>query len=77
MKCPVCLHQDTKVIDSRASSDNKAIRRRRECLKCGFRFSTYEQIELLNLYVIKKSGEISDSEMKVVERAIKIQLELK
>jgi len=57
MKCPSCGNIESKVIDSRASSDNKAIRRRRECLKCGFRFSTYEQIELLNLYVIKKSGE--------------------
>ncbi len=56
MRCPSCQHVDSKVVDSRASSDASAIRRRRECLDCGFRFSTYEQIELLNLNVIKKNG---------------------
>ena len=56
MKCPVCLHQDTKVIDSRVAVDGFSIRRRRECLKCNFRFSTYEEIELLDLMVIKRDG---------------------
>ena len=49
MKCPVCLHEDTKVIDSRTASDGFSIRRRRECLKCNFRFSTYEEMEILDL----------------------------
>ncbi len=56
MKCPVCYHQDTKVIDSRLSGDGFCIRRRRECLKCGFRFSTYEEVELLGLTILKNDG---------------------
>jgi transcriptional repressor NrdR len=57
MKCPVCYHQDTKVVDSRVAGDGFSIRRRRECLKCGFRYSTYEEIELLELTVIKRDGQ--------------------
>lgn len=56
MKCPACHHPDTKVLDSRVSSDGIAIRRRRECLKCGFRFSTREEIEILDLIIIKRDG---------------------
>jgi transcriptional repressor NrdR len=56
MKCPVCYFEDTKVVDSRAAGDGLSIRRRRECLKCGFRFSTYEEIEILDLMVIKRDG---------------------
>jgi transcriptional repressor NrdR len=56
MKCPVCYFEDTKVIDSRVAGDGLSIRRRRECLKCGFRFSTYEEIEILDLMIIKRDG---------------------
>jgi len=56
MICPVCYHKDTKVIDSRISSDGLSIRRRRECLKCEFRFSTNEEMEILGLTVNKRSG---------------------
>ncbi len=56
MKCPICYFVDTKVVDSRAASDGLSIRRRRECLKCGFRFSTYEEIELLELIIVKRDG---------------------
>jgi transcriptional repressor NrdR len=56
MKCPVCNYQETKVIDSREGSDGMTIRRRRDCLKCGFRFSTYEQVELLEVNVLKRDG---------------------
>ncbi|HED36694.1 MAG TPA: transcriptional repressor NrdR [Ignavibacteria bacterium] len=56
MKCPVCYHEDTKVVDSRVASDGLSIRRRRECLKCGFRFSTYEEIEILDLTIVKNNG---------------------
>ncbi len=56
MKCPVCYYQDTKVIDSRVASDGLSIRRRRECLKCGFRFSTYEEMEILDLSIVKRDG---------------------
>jgi transcriptional repressor NrdR len=56
MKCPVCYFEDTKVIDSRVALDGLSIRRRRQCLKCDFRFSTYEEMELLDLMIIKKDG---------------------
>lgn len=56
MRCPVCNYKDTKVVDSRLSSDGATIRRRRECEKCGYRFSTLEEIELLDLTVIKRDG---------------------
>ena len=56
MKCPFCGHQEDKVVDSRASSEGAAIRRRRECLACGKRFTTYEHIEEHRLMVIKKDG---------------------
>ncbi|MGI5827179.1 MAG: transcriptional regulator NrdR [Patescibacteria group bacterium] len=56
MKCPICYFDDTKVIDSRAATDGLSIRRRRECLKCGFRFSTYEEVEILDLMIVKRDG---------------------
>ena len=56
MKCPFCLHEDDKVIDSRSSNEGKSVRRRRECLKCKKRFTTYEYIEEVPLMVIKKDG---------------------
>ena len=56
MKCPACDYPDTKVIDSRLAADEVAIRRRRECLKCDFRFSTYEEVEILDLAVVKRDG---------------------
>ena len=56
MKCPFCGHQEDKVVDSRASSDGAAIRRRRECMACGKRFTTYEHVEEQGLMVIKKDG---------------------
>lgn len=56
MRCPYCGHPESKVIDSRASDEINAIRRRRECLDCQKRFTTYEQIEATPLIVIKKDG---------------------
>lgn len=56
MKCPVCYHDDTKVVDSRATNEGLSIRRRRECLQCNFRFSTYEEMEILDLTVVKRGG---------------------
>ena len=54
MKCPFCSAADTKVIDSRPAEDNCSIRRRRQCVICGKRFTTYEKLETLPLMVIKK-----------------------
>jgi len=56
MKCPACNFNDTKVVDSRVATDGFSIRRRRECLKCNFRFSTYEEMEILNLTIVKRDG---------------------
>ncbi len=56
MKCPFCNHLEDKVIDSRPTDENLAIRRRRECIRCGSRFTTYEKIENTPLFVIKKDG---------------------
>lgn len=54
MKCPYCGYSESKVIDSRPTDENERIRRRRECLKCGKRFTTYEVIETVPIVVIKK-----------------------
>ena len=56
MKCPFCGDQDSKVVDSRHSEDGLSIRRRRECLKCQRRFTTYEIVESLPIIVIKRDG---------------------
>ena len=56
MKCPYCGEQDSKVIDSRHSEDGSSIRRRRECLSCQKRFTTYETVESLPIIVVKKDG---------------------
>ena len=56
MKCPFCGDQDSKVVDSRHSEDGSSIRRRRECLKCQRRFTTYEIVESLPIIVVKRDG---------------------
>jgi transcriptional repressor NrdR len=56
MKCPYCSYEESKVIDSRSADEGSSIRRRRECLSCAKRFTTYEMIEKLPLVVIKKDG---------------------
>lgn len=56
MKCPFCGAQESKVIDSRHSEDNASIRRRRECLDCQRRFTTYEILEHLPIFVVKRDG---------------------
>jgi transcriptional repressor NrdR len=56
MKCPACGHMEDRVIDSRSAKEGQAIRRRRECLKCRRRFTTYETVETTPLLVIKKDG---------------------
>jgi len=56
MRCPKCGCDESKVVDSRPSENNDAIRRRRECTSCGFRFTTYERREEMPILVIKKDG---------------------
>jgi len=71
MKCPMCLNTDTKVVDSRPVEESAAIRRRRECEKCEFRFSTYEQIEILDLSVLKRDGLRQSYSREKLERGLR------
>jgi len=56
MKCPFCSYEESKVVDSRSTDDNNTIRRRRECLGCGKRYTTYEKIEDIPILVVKKDS---------------------
>jgi transcriptional repressor NrdR len=75
MRCPVCYYEDSKVIDSRVASDGLSIRRRRECLKCGFRFSTYEEVEILDLAVVKRDGRKESYSREKIVKGLKRALE--
>ena len=57
MRCPVCVHADTRVVDSRSADEDTSIRRRRECGECGHRFTTFERLEEVPLIVVKRSGD--------------------
>ena len=72
MKCPFCNSLESKVVDSRSSQDSRAIRRRRECLSCHERFTTYERIEEFHPMVVKKGGRReSFNRNKIVEGIVK------
>ncbi|OGE82754.1 MAG: transcriptional regulator NrdR [Candidatus Doudnabacteria bacterium RIFCSPLOWO2_01_FULL_44_21] len=71
MKCPNCQNDDTKVLDSRPISDGMAIRRRRECSKCGTRFSTHEEMEILDLAVVKRDGSTEAYMREKIEAGIR------
>lgn len=75
MRCPACLHDDTKVLDSREMDEGMATRRRRECPQCEFRFSTKEQVEILNLKVKKHSGKLEPYSTEKIARGLHIALE--
>lgn len=75
MICPFCGHNETKVVDSRDTNDGKAIRRRRECEKCQARFSTYEEMEIMKLTVIKRDGSRQDYDRQKIEIGIHKALE--
>lgn len=64
MKCPSCQHNNTRVLDSRPVDEGKSIRRRRECEKCGYRFTTFEKVEEIPLIVVKKK----EQEKSLAER---------
>ena len=70
MKCPYCGHPESKVIDSRPADENASIRRRRECLSCARRFTTYETVESLPIVVIKKAGSRQSFDRKKVLRGM-------
>lgn len=71
MRCPFCNYEGTKVIDSRDTQEGRAIRRRRECEKCQARFSTYEEVEIFRLQVIKKDGSRQEYDRNKIERGLR------
>lgn len=70
MKCIFCDFQESKVVDSRPVEDNVAIRRRRECLACGKRFTTYEKVESIPLLVVKKDGSRESFDIEKIKRGV-------
>ena len=71
MRCPACANDDDKVVDSRANEDGTAIRRRRECLVCGHRFTTFERCEEVPMLVLKRSGDRVPFDAAKVESGIR------
>lgn len=69
MRCPRCHHNNSRVIDSRQADDGRAIRRRRECENCSYRFTTFERIEAAPLLVIKKNGDREEFNRDKILRA--------
>lgn len=72
MRCPFCFNDDTQVKDSRPTEDNSAIRRRRLCVGCGSRFTTFERVQLRELTVLKKSGRRAPFDREKLTRSIQI-----
>ena len=72
MKCPFCGKEGTAVKDSRTTDDNSAIRRRRECVECGSRFTTFERVQLRELIVVKKNGEKTPFDRDKLYRSVEI-----
>ncbi len=74
MRCPFCGSDDTQVKDSRPTEDNTAIRRRRHCIACESRFTTFERVQLRDLMVVKKSGARATFDREKLLRSISIAL---
>jgi transcriptional repressor NrdR len=74
VRCPFCNHADNKVVDSRVSKDASVIRRRRQCLACDQRFTTYERVEELETYVVKRDGSREPFDRAKIERGIMLSL---
>ena len=72
MKCPKCGNDDDKVLDSRSSKDSAVVRRRRECLKCGYRFTTHEEIDRDELFVVKRDGRRELFQREKLEKSVRI-----
>jgi transcriptional repressor NrdR len=70
MKCPFCNNKDTQVLESRTGEDGHGIRRRRECSKCGKRFTTHEEVKKAVLWIIKKDGKREPFDKEKVKRGI-------
>lgn len=74
MRCPFCQNEDTQVKDSRPTEDRSAIRRRRFCAACGGRFTTFERVQLRELYVVKRSGRRVPFDRDKLQRSVDIAL---
>ena len=72
MRCPFCQHLEDRVVDSRGSREGRAVRRRRECLECGRRFTTYEYIEERPLQVVKRGGAVEPYDRRKLFRSIEV-----
>ena len=72
MKCPKCGNDDDKVLDSRSSKEGAVVRRRRECLKCGHRFTTHEEIDRDDLFVVKRDGRREVFQREKLEKSVRI-----
>lgn len=72
MRCPYCQHLEDRVVDSRASREGRAVRRRRECTRCARRFTTYEYIEERPLQMVKRTGEIEPYDRRKILRSIEV-----
>jgi len=70
VKCPYCQSSDHGVLESRVTEDGTSLRRRRECLKCGKRFTTYERVEGVGIKVVKKNGKIEDFDREKIKRGL-------
>ncbi len=70
MRCPSCLNNNTRVVDSRPIDEYRSIRRRRECEKCGYRFTTFEKVEETPLIVVKKDGNREEFSREKVLRGL-------
>jgi transcriptional repressor NrdR len=74
MRCPFCGHEDTQVKDSRPTEDSSAIRRRRQCLNCGARFTTFERVQLRELTVVKTTGQRESFDRDKLLRSMTVAL---
>ncbi len=74
MQCPFCSNDDTQVKDSRPTEDNGAIRRRRHCVSCGARFTTFERVQLRELTVVKSNGAKEPFDREKLARSVQISL---
>ncbi len=73
MRCPACGETEDKVLETRTTNNGSAMRRRRVCLKCGYRFTSYERVEDKPIIVIKKNGDLQNFDISKIERGIRIR----
>ena len=72
MRCPACGDMEDKVLETRTTGNGSAMRRRRVCLKCGYRFTSYERVEDKPITVIKRNGDYQNFDISKIERGIRI-----